>query len=107
MLFDWQLCVAPHLFLLDSQHGFCPLEEPGLHSEEDSHSMLRGSRWFNEDFGLASSGRYVLPVKLTGALEDWVSFLTLRCDFCVICGISRQFDLPLTPYNQVLQLQHM
>lgn len=38
--------------------------------------------------------------RLSGALEDWISFLTLPCGFCVICGIGRQFYLLLDSCSQ-------
>lgn len=60
---------------------------------EDFHLLLYGSNLntlFNEEFGLASR-RYFS--QLSGALEDWISFLILPCGFCVICGLGRQFYL--------------
>lgn len=32
--------------------------------------------------------------QLNGALEDWISFLTLPCGFYVICGIGRVISAP-------------
>lgn len=84
------------LALLDNQHGLFLLWRNQVFI--GSHLLLQDSRCLMK--GLVLQAGEDIFSHLSGALEDWISFLTLSNGFYVICGIGRQFYLLLDSCSQ-------